>query len=106
MANKCNFGRFLNHALRDQFVSGIRNRDIQRKLLEEDCEFQECMTIATADETARRESATLQAASNSPVHFVSHSKETPTYKKPVLQTRSPRSYKWYSCGQMDHKREK
>ena len=39
IADKCNFGRFLSRALRDQLVSGIRNRDIQRKLLEEDREF-------------------------------------------------------------------
>ena len=106
MADKCNFGRFLNRALRDQFVSGIRNRDTQRKLLEEDRDFQECVTIAAADETARRESETLQAASSSQVHFVSQSKKNPTYKKPVLHTRSSRSYKCYSCGQTDHKREK
>ena len=60
MANKCNFGRFLNHALREQFVSGNHNRDTQKKLLEEDREFQECVTIAAADETARRESETYK----------------------------------------------
>ena len=106
MADECNFDRFLNHTLREQFVSRIRSRDTHRKLLEEDREFKDFVAIAAADETARRKSATLQAASNSLVHFVSHSYPITSYKKPVLQTRSLRSYKCYSCGQMDHKREK
>ena len=34
MASTCNFGTFSVRALRDQFVSGIKSREIQKKLLE------------------------------------------------------------------------
>ena len=35
MASFCNYGAYLTRALRDQFVSGVRSQDIQKKLLEE-----------------------------------------------------------------------
>ena len=86
MVHKCNFGNFLNRALRDQSVSGICNRDTQRKLLEEDRGFQDCVIIPVADETARVLSANLQTTSNSLVHFLSHSKSTTALKSIHCQT--------------------
>jgi hypothetical protein len=72
MADRCNFGAFLERALRDQFVSGIRDQNTQRKLLEEDRAFQDCVTMAAADETAKSECVAFQAATseNSSVHFI------------------------------------
>ena len=59
LADKFNFGTFLTRAPRDQFVSGIRSKDTQKKLLEQDRSLDECVQIANADETTNRESASL-----------------------------------------------
>jgi hypothetical protein len=77
MAATCNFGQFLNRSLRDQFISGIRNKDTQRKLLETDRDFNACVDVAIADEAAMRESQHFSSSSNSTsttVNVMRHSK--------------------------------
>ena len=56
ISSACGFGGFLARCLRDQCVSGVRNRETQRKLLQEDRSFDECVKLALADEAAVRES--------------------------------------------------
>ena len=54
---KCEFGDFLDQALRDRFVCGVRNEALQRKLLTESD-----LTIKRAQELAQSmESADLNA---------------------------------------------
>ena len=55
----CQLDSFLNLALRDQFVCGIRNRNSLKKLLSQDKTFQECLIIAIVDEAADKESKGL-----------------------------------------------
>lgn len=55
MAVNCNFGDYLNNALRNQFVCGIRNRIVKEKLLSmRDLKFDDAMTIALNMELMQR----------------------------------------------------
>ena len=54
-AGTCNFGTHLGRALRDQFISGVRQSSTKKKLLDKDRTFDECIKIALAEEVATRE---------------------------------------------------
>ena len=68
--DKCNLGTFVNRSIRDQFVSGNRSHDTQKKLLEEDQTFGQCVELAKSNEAANRESETLHKEHSETVHFV------------------------------------
>ncbi|XP_077535915.1 uncharacterized protein LOC144148206 [Haemaphysalis longicornis] len=58
LARKCDFGEFLNDALRDRLVEGVRNDDTQRVLFaEENLKFDNACQIALGRELAARDSA-------------------------------------------------
>ena len=59
-ASTCNFGEFLNHSLRDQFICGIRNSATRKKLLNEDRTFQDALKVAIADKVASKETLEVQ----------------------------------------------
>ena len=55
LSTHCDFGMFLNDALHDQLVCGLRQEAIQRKLLAEDkLTFKKASEIAQAMELAER----------------------------------------------------
>jgi transposase InsO family protein len=66
MASTCNFGAHLDRAMRDQFISGVRHVPTQRKLLERDRNFDDCVKVAIADEAAGRETAQFQEQQSRP----------------------------------------
>ena len=68
-ASSCNYGGFLERALRDQFISGVSNIDTQRKLLEETRAFDKCIQLAVATEAASKEADRLKHPSSS-VNFM------------------------------------
>lgn len=56
LAASCDFGSFLNDAMRDRFVSGIKNEDIQQRLMtEKDSNFAQLFELACRLEAARQE---------------------------------------------------
>lgn len=56
LASSCDFGSFLNDAMRDRFVSGIKNEDIQQRLMtEKDSTFSQLFEFACRLESARKE---------------------------------------------------
>ena len=56
LATDCNFGTLLPRALRDQFLSGIRDGNTKKKLLCQDIStLQDIMKTAIADEAKKRE---------------------------------------------------
>ena len=64
LAKTCNFGQYLDTALRDQFVCGLTDRKCQRELLTiQDLTLQTAIQKATAAETATRESRGIHGAS-------------------------------------------
>ena len=61
LASTCDFGLFLNEALRDRFVCGLSNAAIQKKLLTEvDLDMAKALRIASAMEMAARDLTELQ----------------------------------------------
>lgn len=56
MSDSCNFGEFLNDALRDMFVIGLSDKAAQKKMLTEtDLTIQKAYEMALSQETANRE---------------------------------------------------
>ncbi|XP_053391713.1 uncharacterized protein K02A2.6-like [Mercenaria mercenaria] len=56
LSQHCNFGDGLNEVLRDRFVCGLRNENIQKKLLsEKDLTYEKSIEIATTMELASRD---------------------------------------------------
>ena len=61
LAAKCSFGTHLNDALRDRFVCGIRNENIQRGLLTEaDLDLEKAIKKARAMEAAHTQAQSLK----------------------------------------------
>lgn len=62
LARKCDFGNFLQDALRDRLVAGIRNEESQRALFaEENLTFEGACKIALDRELAARDTALMQS---------------------------------------------
>ncbi|XP_060075467.1 uncharacterized protein K02A2.6-like [Ylistrum balloti] len=69
----CDFGDFLNQALRDRFVCGLKNDVIQKKLLAEtDLDFNKAVQIAQAMEMAYKNTSEIHvmAKPEVPIHHV------------------------------------
>ena len=63
MAALCNFGEFLDHALRDRFIAGINNESIQQTMLsgtDDQLTFATAFKIAQVHESACRNVKELQ----------------------------------------------
>ncbi|XP_069109851.1 uncharacterized protein [Argopecten irradians] len=61
LSEHCGFGQSLDETLRDRLVCGLRNDNIQKKLLSEDnLTYKNALDIAIAMETASRDAVELQ----------------------------------------------
>ena len=62
LATHCNFGGYLDEALRDRLVCGLRSKITQRRLLTiADLKLSDTIEIAQGLETTERDSAQLHA---------------------------------------------
>ena len=97
LSRDCNFGDFLNDALRDQFVCGLRSEALQSKLLAEDgLTLQRALEIAKAQEAARRDAHKFQDThtDNPPTIGFIRRKEDPPSNSPTRLC--------YRCGKGNH----
>ena len=100
LATHCNFGGNLNEALRDRLVCGLRNMQIQKRLLSEaKLKYSKAVEIAVAMETAIRDASELLSELNpNPVPHVDklteHNKPTPAKPATTLVR--------YRCGGNTH----
>ena len=89
----CDFGTFLNNALRDQLVCGLRQEAIQRKLLAEDkLTFKKASEIAQAMELAERNTTELKAMDSTEVQVVSDKRKVVQHKQTQEFQTNP--YQW------------
>ena len=78
LSEHCDYGDQLTEMLRDRLVCGINDVRIQTKLLsEKDLKFEQAFEIATAMETAKENSQSINSAVgvNHSVHYLNKSKE-------------------------------
>lgn len=70
---RCEFGAFLDEALRDRFVCGVRNETIQKKLLAEDgLTVTRALEIAQGIEAADKNAKELKGSENPSLHDSLH----------------------------------
>ena len=67
LASTCNFGTHLNEALRDRLVCGLRNKEIQKKLLTEERNFNEALKKALGAEATEKDVVAF-SQDNTPVN--------------------------------------
>ena len=71
LAKTCNFGQYLETALRDQFVCGLRDEKCQRELLSiQDLTAEITIRQATAAEVVSKETQAMQESATGPVMLV------------------------------------
>ncbi|XP_022798026.1 uncharacterized protein LOC111336238 [Stylophora pistillata] len=117
LASTCNFGTHLNEALRDRLVCGLRNKEIQKKLLTEEHNFDEALTKALGAEAAQTDVAAFSREDATPVnklssvgrqtHRLRRTRRPPCEgrgKKPLTQNQNNSTSECLSCGKTGHAR--
>nr|CAI5851079.1 unnamed protein product [Callosobruchus analis] len=83
LASSCRFGQFLDDALRDRFVCGIRSEQLQRQLLSDDkLSLTTACQKAQAAELAEKQVKDLASSTDNPINAVQRYPEK-KYSKPA-----------------------
>lgn len=103
MAENCNFGNFLQTALRNQFVFGLRNTKMQQRMLEvEELTFDKAVQTAAAMELSSKGGDELQEkVKKFEVHAIdrkNNSKKSNNNDKVKFNSKNT----CYRCGSSDH----
>lgn len=117
LAQTCDFGPYLEKALRNQFVFGIRNRVIQSRLLEvRELTLARAKEIAFGMEMSHRGTDEMHGSRKAEVQHIMHGKNTPKKKATTQMVQSdsePHASKHhvqrkacFRCGDPDHYADK
>ena len=108
LSQHCDFKTFLDDSLRDKFVCGLRNIQVQQRLLQmENLTLDKAVKIAQAMESAEQNASQLHEQFASKVHFVksdrkeSHRKIGQGQNK-ITKFQNSGSTKCYRCGYTNH----
>ena len=83
LADRCQFGGYLEEALRDRLVCGLRDEAIQRKLLTMDAlTLSRAYEITHGMETAQRQASELQASTKVAIVYTGRIKGPPKTRRP------------------------
>ena len=96
LATHCEFGTFLQDALRDRLVCGLRNTTAQKNLLsEENLTLEKAIRVAQSLEAADKNAKKLkdEEAASTPIHRTGHYRNA----RPPAKTKT-----CYRCGDTDH----
>lgn len=88
----CKFGNFLNEALRDRFITGLRDNKIQKEILVKDRSFTEALKLAVSLELVEKESKEMQMKE---VHY--SQKETTKKKFPEKKAKEKKGKEACNC---------
>ncbi len=80
MAITCNFGAFLQEALRDRLVAGLRNEKIQKEILLKNRSFSEALKVAISLELVEKEAKEMQVQSRE-CNYTKQNQEKKHYDK-------------------------
>jgi len=104
LAETCNFGDFLNTALRDKFVCDLLNEPIQKRLLTEaELTFAKALNISCSMETASKDSHELaksRMTGTSQVHKVSSKRPAKSKNEKQMKTKAQKDC--FRCGMNNH----
>ena len=105
LTERCEFKDYLEEALRDRLVCGLRSEAVQRRLLsEKDLKLQTAYDVAVSMEAANRQASELQSPGRTPGHpykavgRVAAGK--PSSVSPPISGSPPQSC--YRCGKVGH----
>ena len=97
LASPCSFGTFLEQALRDRLVFGMRSEAVQKRLLtEKEPTLSGVMEIALSLEAAQKNAHTLKGAEAPPIFKVDRRGQT------TKQTMKEEEKPCYRCGKRGH----
>ena len=103
LTRHCEFGAYLDEALRDRFVCGLRSKAMQKRLLTEvDLSLSKAMDIALSMEAAAKDARQLQTCSN-PQATVGTVHETPEQQVDAVTFGRGHTGACYRCGKADHR---
>lgn len=98
LATTCDFGAFLNSALRDKFVCGLRSEQIQKSLLTEaDLTMARAVELAHGREAAARDAKDIKGPASTTLSKLSHGSTTATDRGSTPTTMS-----CHRCGKTNH----
>ena len=101
LATHCDFGEYLEQALRDRLVCGIHHANTQKRLLSEsNLTLKKAIEVACNIEAAEAQTSQLKGASNAPVMAVDHSKRG---HRRSSETPADKRGKCTRCGGGNHK---
>ena len=101
LATHCDFGGYLEQALRDRLVCGIRHKNTQKRLLSEaNLTLKKAIEVACNVEAAEGQTNQLKGASDAPVMTVDHSKRG---DRRSSDTPADKRGKCTRCGGGNHK---
>ena len=110
LASTCQFGTYLNEALRDRFVCGLRSREMQKKLLTEEHTFDDALKNALGFEAAEKDVAAFSNDGSASVNKLDSDqrrqfRQYRAYKPPSKdQGVISRTSECLSCGKSGHLR--
>ena len=97
LARMCDFGAFLNEALRDRFVVGMKSESIQKRLLSEaKLTLPKALEIAQGMETAAQKAKEFKESPSNVMQI-----RTPRHPKQLKQ--QPTLVACYRCGRNNHR---
>ena len=102
LAKHCEFGSYLDEALRDRFVCGLRSEAVQKKLLTEtNLTFAKAVEIAHSAESATENARQLQSRTGAAASSQLHTARDVC--KVYTSRRDPLTKCCYGCGKSNHK---
>ena len=109
LADRCVFGEYLEQALRDRLVCGLRNEAIQRRLLTlPDLTLKKAFETAHGMEVAQKQASELQISAKIQPSTVQYVKKTPAKQPSVTSptSRPASTSPCYRCGKSNHPPDK
>ena len=101
LATHCNFGEFLDQALRDRLVFGMRSEATQKHLLtEKEPTLERVLELALSLEAAQKNAQTLKAPDEQPINKIEGRRAR--FRKPAPSATRVAERVCYRCGRTGH----